>query len=351
MNDLTNFQVADAFKHLKPTQSLGEGISSGFTSIGYKDMKWALKHEGTTQLFVQATGTLSPHLDVIIIAMNDHISKMYYGGTYVDGSNNAPICASAQGDKPDPGVPEPQNPTCAGCPNNEWGSGQGKGKACKDHRRLAVLILPYMTKGILEKPLKEPVYFAVNPNSLKALKAYGDSLQHRGIHFATCITRITWSVKTRWLMEFKLLQMLTNAEAPVVLPLLDSPVTKNIINVKSGVYEDEQEPPPPRTQQQQPVSTGLMEAFGNPATPNMPGHKIINATAAPAAPEQAPAKRGPGRPRKALPQQQAAPTEPAQENEEASNGGDVTPPWDEDDPDLSDAVTKLTADKMKGMMR
>jgi hypothetical protein len=39
---------------------------------------------------------------------------------------------------PSPNSPDPQAKTCAECPNNAWGS-KGKGKACNNERRLAVL--------------------------------------------------------------------------------------------------------------------------------------------------------------------------------------------------------------------
>jgi hypothetical protein len=333
MNDV--IKISEAFKVLRPTQSLGEGISSGFTSIGYRDQKWALKHDGSTKLFVQENGTLSPFLDVIIIAMNPNISKMYYAGNYVDGTNNAPICASLNGDKPDPGVQEPQHPICADCPHNEWGSGQGKGKACKDHRKLAVLLLPYMTKGILDKPLREPIYLAINPNSLKALKAYGDSLVYRNVHFASVITRITWSAKKQWLMDFTVLQALTDKEAPVVLPLIDSPLTKSIVGAKAGVYEEEEQELPAPQERKQPVDSGLLDAFGKTEAKSSESNTDNTIT-------QLPLKRGPGRPRK-------VPIEPEQPAEEAS-GGDATPPWDEADTELSDAVAKLTSQKINKML-
>lgn len=345
MNDLTKITVADAFKHLRPTQSLGEGISSGFVAITYSNQKWALRLDGKTKMFANEDGTLNPNLDVVIVGMNPNISKMFYHqGTYVEGqSNNPPVCASLNGDKPDPGVPEPQNPVCAGCPHNEWGSGQGKGKACQDHRKLAVLILPYMTKGMLDKPLLEPVFLKVNPNSLKSLKSYGDSLQYRGVHWATVITRVIWNPKKPWEMSFTVLQPLTDKEAPVILPLLDSPMTKNIIGSKVEVYEEEQAPPAlqKKTASQQ-QDSGLLQAFE--------GVKDSGGNVTPM-------KRGPGRPRKATElnpptKPEHFPTEQQAESpqQETGNGGGVTPPWDEADAELSEAVNRLTEKKMNKML-
>lgn len=41
---------------------------------------------------------------------------------------------------PDSSSPEMQHETCNGCPMNEWGSGQGNGKACTQRRELAFIL-------------------------------------------------------------------------------------------------------------------------------------------------------------------------------------------------------------------
>jgi len=81
-------------------------------------------------------------LDVIIIA--SVMENAFYPGKF-DPNNPAPPTCYAFGDDEDTMVPHkdvknPVNATCAGCPNNEWDSGtDGKGKACKNVRRLALL--------------------------------------------------------------------------------------------------------------------------------------------------------------------------------------------------------------------
>jgi len=352
MNDIAKpFQVADTFKHLKPSQSLGAGISSGFTWIGYKAMKWSLNHEGENHLFTLADDNLCPYIDVVIVGMNPNISKMFYEpGTYTEDSASAPICASLNGDKPDPGVPEPQNPVCAGCKWDAWGSGQRKGKACQDHRKLAVLLLPWMTKKMLDKPLLEPVYLKVNPNSLKSLKIFGDGLIHKNIHYASIVTRITWDLKKPWVMNFVLKQALKNEDAQVVLPLLEAPMTKNIIGSRVEIYEEEQQPPAPKTAELE--ETGLAATFNAAKEEIIPPKKT-----APQADDAAPAKRGPGRPRKPVPQNPATPHMPGhdisqaqqvaqpEQQAEASNGDDTKPLWDIADPEMDETVAKLTQQK------
>jgi hypothetical protein len=350
MNEPAKIEIAPKFRHLRPDTDMSEGVASGFTWIGYKLQKWSLNHEGVNRLFLLENGSVNPNLDVIIVGKNKNVSKQYFEGVYLEGTNNPPVCFSINGDRPEPSSPKKQHATCAGCPKDAWGSGQGKGKACQDHRKLAVLLLPYMTKGILEKPLREPIYLKINPNSLKILKAYNDSLVHRNVHPAQVITRITWNPKKPWEMKFDILQPLTDAEADVVLPLVDNnPTVQNIIGGKVEIYEPEEELPAPGSK----VNSGLLSAFGNDDNdtnapqpspfPQRPpfsqSEKISNVT------DITPVKRGRGRPRKPPEEQQTAP-EP--EVQEPGNGGAAS--WDEDDSELSAAVAKLTTEKMKNML-
>lgn len=348
MNDQTKIVVANSFKHLAPI-NLGEGISSGFSSITYKGKNWALKQSGEDKkFFVDDKGQVTPYLDVVILAMNANISKMFYTpGTYSEDSTGAPICTSLNGDVPDPGVPEQQSPSCATCKHNAWGSAPsgGRGKACQDHRKLAVLLLPYMTKQILEKPLIESVYLKIPPASLKPLKIYGDSLVHRGIHCATVITRITFVPGKQFEMKFELKQALTDQEAPVILRLLDDPQTKNIVGGRAEIYEDDAPPPPV----EQPADTGLMAAFDQPT----PDYGLISPTLAASGQLKdgvatgqglTPVKRGPGRPKK--------PKEPEQtvSKQAAVEEGEQQPPWQADS-DLEDAVAKALEHKTSNMLK
>jgi hypothetical protein len=337
MNDQTKITVADGFKN-RAIKNLGEGISGGFNSIGYKGKTWSLKQSGEDiKFFVDEKGVPYPYFDCVILAYHEKISRMFYTpGTYNEDSAGAPICTSLNGDKPDAGVPEPQATACGICKNSQWGSAAngGRGQACQQHRKLAVLIMPDMTKHVLEKPLLEPVYFKVPPASLKSFKIYGESLVHRGLPHESVITRITFVPGKQFEMKFDLKQPLTDAEAPFVCKLADSPQTASIIGTTGAVFEEEEDAPPVITKVEQPADSGLLQAFGQKQEPE-PNNQVV------------PIKRGPGRPRKT-----AAPIQ-EQPVETASNGGDgglVEGEPQEADDDLDDAVAKALQQKMGGML-
>jgi hypothetical protein len=326
MVDNTKIQVADAFKHLDPNQKLAENISAGFSRVVFKGKTWALMHQGTKHLFVRKDdGTPLPYLDVIFIGVNPQNSKMYYEGTYVEDSQEAPDCTSVDGSVPDPGCPSPQAQSCAICPHNQWLPNR-QGKECQDHRRVAILLLPTMaTMPPLEAPLLEGVFFKVPPASLKTFKSYSDQLNHRGAHFASVITRISFDPNKQFQMNFTFLQPLTNAEAPLVLPMLEDPQVRELIGTAPRV-QMLAKPEPKRDDG--PVDTGLLGAFA------AAGGAVKDG-------EIQPPKRQQRRPKLV-----EAVAEPQQHD---SDGGEGDP--EESDPNLDDAVKNALGKKLSDMLK
>ena len=89
-------------------------------------------------------------------------SKSYYEGGFVEGASDGkrPVCASLDGVVPDSDVITKQSDACALCPRNEWKTDQNgrKGRDCSDYKRLAVLVLPNVTKAVLGQPLMAVSY-------------------------------------------------------------------------------------------------------------------------------------------------------------------------------------------------
>jgi hypothetical protein len=115
------------------------------------------------------------------------MAKTFYKEAYQSGDSKPPDCSSANGVTPDPWISEPQNDRCATCPNNRFGSAKtrsgGKGKACKDSKRLWVAE-PDKIGGTVYA-LGIPV------TSLKPMSEYGAMLKANGVPSASVITRFT----------------------------------------------------------------------------------------------------------------------------------------------------------------
>jgi hypothetical protein len=360
MSDVILFKgqkVAQAFRHLDPTKNLGSGIvAGGFPVINYRGKQWSLRHQGQVYPFVRSDdGSPLTYLDVIIVGVSDYISKVFYPpGEWDEDSAGAPVCASVKGDVPDLGVPEPQSRTCGACQHNAWATQPNgrRGKACQDHKRLAVLLMPAVTAKMLGSPLTEPAYLKVPPGSLVSLKQYGDQLAHQGFHPATVITRVSFAPDKLFQMKFDGKQALTDKEAPLVLPLIDDPRTLRITGETAEIHEVAAAPAP----KEEPVETGLMEAFSQPAQETVPPNN-----------GSAPVKRGRGRPagttkpKPVVIENTPAEDEPnlmemtAPAKAAPSKAKPVAPmqdtPWAEGDTELDREVSELLSQKVSNMLK
>ncbi len=79
-------------------------------------------------------------MNVVIVNGSPKIGRTFYAGAYDAGNPAAPDCWSADGEKPDASIDEPQHSNCQDCPQNIKGSGQGDSRACRYKQRLAVLL-------------------------------------------------------------------------------------------------------------------------------------------------------------------------------------------------------------------
>jgi len=88
-----------------------------------------------------------------------------------------PDCWSRDGIAPDQTAQLPQNEKCGPCEKNQWGSDvkkdgtMGRGKACKEIRRLFIMIEGHMA----------PYWMPTPPTSLRALAQYFAILRDKGV--------------------------------------------------------------------------------------------------------------------------------------------------------------------------
>lgn len=90
--------------------------------------------------FPDGTATPGPFQGVVVdfVATRD-----YYKGAFNKDNPEPPACFAIspqpKGMVPSDRSPEKQSDSCESCPHNQWGSDGGRGKACKEGRKLAVL--------------------------------------------------------------------------------------------------------------------------------------------------------------------------------------------------------------------
>jgi hypothetical protein len=177
--------------------------------------------------------------EVVVIASIHE--NQFYKDRFDPNNPQPPVCyAFSEGAAdlaPHPESPEPQAENCASCPKNAWGSDPagGKGKACKNVRRLALI-----AADDLDKVDSAPVYLAKIPiTSVKNWATYASEVSNvlkRPPLGVKTIMAVVPNAKTQFQVEFSFngkveddgtIQSLLNRNE-AVKPLLFSPYDKPV---------------------------------------------------------------------------------------------------------------------------
>lgn len=135
------------------------------------------------------------HLDVVIVNAAPKVSRTFYAGQYVEGETKAPDCWSADGDLPDATAKNPQAKSCATCPQNVKGSGQGDTRACRFSQRLAVVLANDIAGDVMQLTLAATSIFGKEDGDKRPLQAYARYLAAQNISPETLVTRLKFDTK------------------------------------------------------------------------------------------------------------------------------------------------------------
>lgn len=153
------------------------------------------------------------YLDVVIVNAAQKISRIFYDGAFDPENPLPPACWSSDGDKPDASIKEPQSGTCASCPKNIKGSGNGESRACRFNQRLAVVLANDMEGDVLQLTLPATSIFGKEVNDDRPLQAYARWLAAQNIGPDMVITRMKFDTKAESpKLFFKPMQWLTDEQ-------------------------------------------------------------------------------------------------------------------------------------------
>ena len=200
-SELVNFNLTDAM-----SQEL-EGLSLSFERIkipsaGSTVFELPGEEDGEPENLKEFTGVILYH----------HPLFAYYRDKYA-GGNEPPDCGSFDGitGEGDPGG------ACAKCRYNQFGSGEGGGKACKNRRRIY----------ILREGEVFPLLLSLPTGSLKEFTRYIQRLLSHGKKSLSVVTRFSLkkTVNAGGIAysqaQFRVDRVLTEQEQSVVTPLAD----------------------------------------------------------------------------------------------------------------------------------
>jgi hypothetical protein len=166
-------------------------------------------------------GTPIPNnkLEAIILAAS--YRNVWYAGRYDPNNIVNPNCF-AIGDtdedmKPHPIVTKPVHPTCSGCPNAEWGSdpGGGRGKACKQTRRLVLMPGHAVEKGPQEILAAEMAVMDIPVTSVKNYSQFVNTLAaSANVPGYAAVTEVSTvpDAKTQFKVNFRPMRILPTME-------------------------------------------------------------------------------------------------------------------------------------------
>ena len=205
----TNESTAVIPEYLK--QMMGQGQTSAVDSMASASMSIPrVSMRGKKFRFVEngeEVAAFNDQVDVAILGVEPGPGKMiktYYAKAYTGvQSSDPPDCASDDGIQPGAWVPNRQNPVCATCPKNVFGSATSRtgkpAKACRDSKRL------WLVKGDEAQDPNATIYaLQATVMSLRNLSAYGRMLKDRNIPIAAAVSRLIMVDESEFpMLDFK----------------------------------------------------------------------------------------------------------------------------------------------------
>jgi hypothetical protein len=218
--------------------AFGEGIFESYPILSVKGKEWTLRLPGQKpadwKKQLNADDEPARSIPLILLRASPGIAKSWWPTGFDDKNPQAPLCYSTNGKVPDDDVLDQhrQNPICATCEMNKFGSAAkggktGDGKACGDSKVVAVI-----APTLMEKPYR-PAIMRVPATSLKNIKEYTDELSRNGVYSHRILTKASFVQAVTWpMIEFSGVKELPQAFwKEFVEPLLTDETTERMLKV------------------------------------------------------------------------------------------------------------------------
>lgn len=154
-------------------------------------------------------------LNIVVVAAAPKVNRTFYMGKYEEGKDTPPSCWSADGIKPSTDVPEEtrQCSTCADCPQNISGSGEGTSRACRYSRRLAVMLENDLEGNIYRLQLPAKSIFGKAEGDKMPLDAYAKFLAGHNVPITGVVTEARFdTAEAVPVIKFRAVRPLTREE-------------------------------------------------------------------------------------------------------------------------------------------
>jgi hypothetical protein len=175
-------------------------------------------------------GKAARDVDLIVISALPKVSRTFYAEAFdPDKEATLPDCWSNLGDKPEASAENPQSATCANCPQNVEGSGSnGKSRACRFQRRVAVLLAGDDSGDVYQFNIPAKSLFGKGVGNVHPFESYNRFLSANGESVDTVITRVSFDPDAETMaLLFTPIRNLSDDEYDLVVSAQKTPEAKS----------------------------------------------------------------------------------------------------------------------------
>lgn len=167
------------------TKSLAGNGGGGGKQISIKGGVWRMIVSGE-----EVARNEDRAMNFVILSASKHVHRTFYMGKFEEGKDSSPTCWSDDGKAPHADVPAAQRQcaTCDKCPQNIEGSGEGKSRACRYSRRLAVALEGDLEGNVYRLQLPAKSIFGKPEGDKMPLDAYAKFLAGHNVPVGGVVT-------------------------------------------------------------------------------------------------------------------------------------------------------------------
>ena len=264
MSNMTLFKsgsvIPDYLREASDATTRDIAGSSGGKQISIKGGVWRMVVGGE-----EVAKNEERAMNFVVIASGKGVTRTFYADKYEEGKDIKPACWSAEGVVPNEEVANPQAKTCATCPQNIEGSGDGKARACRYSKRLAVALENDIGGNIYRLSVPAKSYFGRAEGEKMPLQAFGKFLSGHGIPITGIVTEARFdTAEAVPVLKFRAVRPLSKEEWELGKAQSQTEDAKQAIELKMVPSKAEGMPALPQSFKEAPATVEKAEAVAEP---------------------------------------------------------------------------------------
>jgi hypothetical protein len=264
MSNMTLFKsgsvIPDYLREASDATTRDIAGSSGGKQISIKGGVWRMVVGGE-----EVAKNEDRAMNFVVIASGKGVTRTFYADKYEEGKDLKPSCWSAEGVVPNEEVTSPQSKSCATCPQNIEGSGDGKARACRYSKRLAVALENDIGGNIYRLSVPAKSYFGRAEGEKMPLQAFGKFLSGHGIPITGIVTEARFdTAEAVPVLKFRAVRPLSKEEWELGKAQSLTEDAKQAIELKMVPSKADSMPALPQTFKEAPAAVEKADAVAEP---------------------------------------------------------------------------------------